>query len=107
MSSGGVYLPFGAVAGFSPSFQADLKEYVQGQIAGTPAIGGGSGPEATDEGDAPADPSVVQAKKFLDRVSDKVRSTLRVIAERDASGFNMDKVMKALKVDDGGDLRGM
>lgn len=107
MSSGGVYLPFGAVAGFSPSFQAELSEYVRGQMAGTPAAGDGSGPDATDEGEEPADLSVAQAKKFLARVSDKVRATLRVIAECDASGFNMDKVVKALKVDDGGDLRGV
>lgn len=106
MSSGGVYLPFGAVSGFSPGFQAELAEYVQAQMS--TAIGDeDAGPQATGDDEEPADLSVAQAKKFLDRVSDKVRTTIRVIAEADVSGFDMARVMEALNVDDGGDLRGV
>ena len=108
MSSGGVYLPFGAVSGFSPSFQAELAEYVQEQMATSGlAVATGASPGASEDGEEPADLSVAQAKKFLDRVSDKVRTTLRVIAEADVAGFDMARVMEALNVDDGGDLRGV
>lgn len=107
MSSGGVYLPFGAVSGFSPGFQAELAEYVQAQMSATIADVAGAEPQAAGDDEEPADLSVAQAKKFLDRVSDKVRTTIRVIAEADVSGFDMARVMEALNVDDGGDLRGV
>lgn len=102
----GIYLPFPALPGFSPAFQAELAEYVQGQMAVTGA-GDHASPTAADGDAEPADLSPAQAKKFLDRVSDKVRSTIRVIAEADAGGFNMTAVAQALNEDAGADLRGV
>lgn len=105
--SSGIYLPFPAVAGFSPMFQAELSEYVQAQIGATGDVSEEGGPIATDESEEPADLSVAQAKKFLDRVSDKVRTTVRTIAEADPSGFDLARVKEALGVDDSTDLRGV
>lgn len=100
----GVYLPFSAVAGFSSMFQAELSEYVQAQIGATDDK---TGPFPTDDSEEPADLSVAQAKKFLDRVSDKVRTTIRIIAESELSGFEMASVKDALGEEPDADLRGV
>lgn len=105
--SSGIFLPFPAVAGFSPTFQAELSEYVQAQMGASGDVSDEGGPIATDESEEPADLSVAQAKKFLDRVSDKVRTTVRTIAEADPAGFDVSDVKEALGVDDDADLRGV
>ena len=105
--SSGIFLPFPAVAGFSPTFQAELSEYVQAQMGASGDVSDEGGPIATDESEEPADLSVAQAKKFLDRVSDKVRTTVRTIAEADPAGFDVSDVKEALGVDDDTDLRGV
>ncbi|MFZ4381146.1 MAG: hypothetical protein ACOYO0_04170 [Sandarakinorhabdus sp.] len=105
--SSGIFLSFPAVAGFSRTFRAELAEYVQAQTSATVDTSEDGGPVANDDEEEPADLSVAQAKKFLDRVSDKVRTTLRVIAESDNSGFDMARVKEALGVGDDTDLRGV
>lgn len=103
----GIFLPFPVVAGFSPIFQVELNEYVQAQMGAKGDASEEGGSITTDESEEPADLSVAQAKKFLDRVSDKVRTTIRVIAESDPSGFDLARVREGLGVDDGTDLRGV
>lgn len=105
--SSGVFLPFPAMAGFSPMLQAELNKYVQAQMGATSEVSEVGGLTASDESEEPADLSVAQAKKFLDRVSDKVRTTLRVIAESDPAGFDMPRVFEALGLESGTDLRGV
>lgn len=105
---GGVFIPFQALPGFSPVFQTEFAEYVQARMS----IIAGDAEDAAEQsqmegGEEPADLSVAQAKKFLDRVSDKVRTTIRVIAEADPAGFDMSAVMQALDIDDAGSLRGV
>lgn len=80
---------------------------MQAQIGAVGEAFDEGGPDATNESEGPADLSVAQAKKFLDRVSDKVRTTIRVIAESDPSGFDLARVRAGLGVDDGADLRGV
>ena len=63
--SSGIFLPFAAVADFSPMFQVELNEYVQAQMGAAGAASEEGGPIATDESEEPAELSVAQAKKFL------------------------------------------
>lgn len=101
MPTSGVFIPFDEVDRFSPAFRAELAAFVQSQlnIKGDAAV--------PDDGEGPADLSVAQAKLFLDRVSDKVRAAIRVIAESDASAFTMADIMAALGAEDAGSLRGV
>ena len=103
----GAFLPFAALPGFSPAFQAEFADYIKAQLGAQSDEEIGAGPAQTDESEEPSDLSVAQAKKFLDRVSDKVRSTLRVIAEADPAGFEMKAVRRALGLTDEDDLRGV
>lgn len=99
-------IPFRAVSRFSASFQAELQAYVQAQLSAD-VDDDEAGPAAMDDDAEPADLSTAQAKKFLDRVSDKVRTTIRAIAEADAAGFEMKAVRKALSLGPNDDLRGV
>jgi hypothetical protein len=107
MDTGSILIPFRAVARFSAGFQVELQEYVQTQMSGGVGQDDEAGPTAMGDDEEPADLSTAQAKKFLDRVSDKVRSTIRVIAEADDSGFEMAAVRKALRLGEEEDLRGV
>lgn len=104
----GVFIPFQALPGFSPAFQAEFEQYVQSQMS---AVVEDRDPRddtsEMEEDEQFADLSIAQAKKFLERVSDKVRTAIRVIAEADPSGFDMDAVMHALDADDASALRGV
>lgn len=103
--SSGIFLPFPAVSGFSPMFQAELKEYLRSQMSPLSDVSEEGGPTTIDESDGPPDLSVAQAKKFLDRVSDKVRTAIRIIAESDASGFDLARIEEVLGGDDHTGLR--
>lgn len=106
--SSGVFLPFQDLPGFSPAFQAEFADYVQARMSiVADDVEDAGEPAQMEEGEEPADLSVAQAKKFLDRVSDRVRTTIRVIAEADPAGFDMATVMQALDTDDAGSLRGV
>lgn len=107
MTTGGVLIPFRAMSRFSASFQAELQDYVQAQMSADVGDDDEACPTAMDDDAEPADLSPAQAKKFLDRVSDKVRTTIRTLAEADASGFEMAAVRKALGLGEDEDLRGV
>jgi hypothetical protein len=96
----GVFIPFEVLPGFSAAFRAELSRYVQAQI-------GLDGEPAPEEVGGPAELSVAQARTFLDRVSDKVRTAVRVMAEGDTPSFAMANIMAALDIDEPGALRGV
>ena len=99
-----ILLSLSALSGFSPATQSEVMDYIKSQLSieeGAPSAG-------MEEEDEPADLSVAQVKKFVERCSDKTRTALRVIAEADASGFTLPMVAKVLGVDlDVADLRGV
>jgi hypothetical protein len=101
----GAFIPFAELAEFTPPFQAEFMQWIQAQVGIDQQDD--IGPTVTDETEEPADLSVAQARKFLERVSDKVRTTVRVIADASPSGFDMTAVMTALDVDDASELRGV
>jgi hypothetical protein len=102
----GVFLSFSALSTFNPATQAEIADFIKAQVS--PDLAQEVGAPAADVGEEPADLSVAQANTFLKRVSDKVRNTMRVIAEADASGFAMSAVGDALGVDlETADLRGV
>lgn len=107
MDGGGIFLPFSDLPGRSSEFRAELSVYLQAKLRSGGGDNAEAEPEETDEMEEPSDLSVAQAKKFLDRVSDKVRGTIRVIAEADPSGFTIPPILEALGVDDVSSLRGV
>ena len=107
MNTGGILIPFEAISSFSAAFQSELTDFVQAQLGAVVDEDDAAGPAEMDEDGEPADLSAAQAKKFLDRVSDKVRATVRVIAEAEPSGFEMKAVRKALGLGPEDDLRGV
>jgi len=99
----GLYLPWSAIAGFTLATQSELRAYIDSQF--TEARTAGVKPTAAD---APADLTVAQAQKFCERLSDKLRLALRVIANSDPAGFRNTQVAATLGVDLAkSDLRGV
>tara|TARA_R110000868_G_scaffold299570_4_gene559876 strand:- start:332 stop:808 length:477 start_codon:yes stop_codon:yes gene_type:complete len=103
----GVLISFADLTKFSTAAQNEIAEFVKGQTNWSSAEPTESAPSQIDAGEAPPDLTVAQAKKFLDRVSNKVRTTLRVIAEADPEGFDLAAVMEALDAESEGSLGGV
>ena len=99
--SSGVFLSFTDLASFSPEGRAEIVGFAQSQLNADPGV-----PAVESEGE-PADLSVAQARKFLDRVSEKVRTALQIIVNADVGGFDIIEVMNELDIAEAGDLRGV
>lgn len=102
-----VIVPLADLSGFSLKFQAEFTEYLLAKMNLSTDDAEVADPIQMDDSEQPADLSVAQINRFLARVSDKVRTTLRVIAETDQSGFEVRRVMQVLGVNDAGGLRGV
>lgn len=102
-----VIIPLADLTQFSPAFQAEFADYLQAQMNIMTDDTEEADPIQMLETEEPADLSVAQTKKFLYRVSDKVRTTLRVIAEADQAGFEVGPIMQAIGTEDAGSLRGV
>jgi hypothetical protein len=96
-----IVLSTDAIAGFSKATRAEIAAHVTDAVATAGAV------VAADDGEGPADLSVAQARRFLERCSEKTQAALRVIAKAPVDGFKLSAVAAALKEDSPGKLRGV
>jgi hypothetical protein len=98
-----IILSTDAIAGFTEATRAEIATYVTSAIMDASAA-----PAAPmDEAEGPADLSTAQAKKFLERCSEKTQTALRFIAKAPVEGFKLSKIAAAMGEDNPGSLRGV